>query len=170
MIWASHMAVASSVSYVIGLNPVAMNLGAVLPDLLEMVPGLKLKHRGLSHSLTVHGVALILFWNIPYVRDVWLGVLIGHLFCDALTVSGIPMTGESGMRAILFGGKIRTGTMSEFMFVGAVAGITFLLIGGGFSSFRGGGGEESTRRDWKALYKQGVIDKREYLEKRFTFF
>jgi inner membrane protein len=160
------MAVASSISYVSGLNAVAMNLGAVLPDLVEMVPGLKLKHRGMSHSLMLHGVCLILFWNVPYFRDVWLGVLIGHLFCDALTVSGIPMAGETGMRATLFGGKIRTGTMGELVFVCIVAGISFLLIGNILTPVQG----ETGRRDWKALYEQGVIDKREYHEKRFTFF
>lgn len=165
MIWASHMAVASSVSYVTGLNPYAMNLGAVLPDLIEMIYPKTMKHRGMSHSLTLHAVCLILFWNVPYLRDVWLGVLIGHLFCDALTVSGIPMTGESGMRATLFGGKIRTGTLSEMMFVAIVAFVSFVLVGNIISPRSG-----SMKRDWKALHDQGVIDKREYLEKRFTFF
>lgn len=165
MIWASHMAVASSVSYVTGLNSVAMNLGAVLPDLLEMVYPKTLKHRGLTHSLTIHAVCLLLFWNIPYFRDVWLGVLIGHLFCDALTVSGIPATGENGLRVVLFGGKIRTGTMPELFFVAIFSGICFLLVGNLISPTSG-----SMRRDWKVLYGHGVIDRREYIEKRFTFF
>jgi len=159
------MAVASGVAYVTGLNPVAMNLGAVFPDLIEYLYPKILTHRGLSHSVSIHGVILILVWNIPYVRDVWIGVLIGHLFCDALTPSGVPLSTEKGIRAVLFGGKLRTGSMPELIFVVVFSIFCFALVG---PKFRPGSGRIVTR-DWGILYDERVIDQKEYRENRFNF-
>jgi len=166
MTWISHLAVGSGIGYVFDLNLVAVTSGSILPDLLEMVSPVHLKHRGTSHSFALHAICLALFWSIVPMRDLWIGIILGHLICDALTPQGVPILSDQGYKITLFGGRIRTGSLAEFTLAGFIFFLSFLLIGplGGSSK---PGGTTLERRKWGELHKKGVIDKREYFEHRF---
>jgi inner membrane protein len=166
MTWISHLAVGSGIGYVFNLNLVAISVGSILPDLLEMVYPAHLKHRGVSHSFALHAICLALFWAIAPMRDLWLGVILGHLVCDSLTPQGIPVLSEQGYKLTFFGGRIRTGSIPEFALAGFIFFLSFILIGPLFGSSQPGG-TTLERRNWSDLHKKGVIDKREFYEHRF---
>jgi len=79
-----------------------------------------------------------------------------HLFLDSLTVSGVPV--GVGKVRVRIGGLIRTGKLSEWVFLALLvfAFSPFLLNG-----VKLGWGEALE------LYEKGIIDKKEYLERRF---
>lgn len=164
MTWVSHIVVGASTAKLFGFNYYLAALGAVLPDLVErLLPG-KIAHRGLTHSVALWSITLFLCWNHSQMRALVLGVCIGHLLMDALTVTGVPVFDENSKSLTLFGGKIRTGKPGEYIIAGAIAFIAFVLIG--YSPFAQDGEKTPT---WPELKEQGIIDKREYKEKRFTF-
>jgi len=160
MTWASHIIVGASISKVFGLNYMLTTLGSVLPDLVEMLSK-KMTHRGISHSLLISLIALVLLWNTP-IRDVWIGVVFGHLCMDALTVMGIPVIDERSRRVTIFAGRLRTASPGEFIVSGIIAFVAFVILGS-FSL-------DTERRNWAELYRKGVIDKSEYYRNRFDFF
>lgn len=160
MTWASHILVGASISKTFGLNYVLTTLGSILPDLVEMLSK-RMEHRGISHSVSISLTALVLLWPTP-VRDVWIGVVFGHLFMDALTIMGVPVLDERSRRLTIFGGKLRTGTAGEFVVSGIIAFVSFVILNSG--------GVDTSRRNWKELYESQVIDRREYYENRFKVF
>jgi inner membrane protein len=160
MTWASHIMVGASVAKVFGLSYVLTTLGAVLPDLVEILSK-KMQHRGISHSVAISLVALVLMWSTPF-RDAWIGVVFGHLLMDSLTMMGVPVLDERSRRLTIFGGKLRTGSPGEFVVSGIIAFVAFVMLG----SF----GLDFERRDWAKLHHQGVVDRREYYDNRFKFF
>ncbi len=160
MTWASHIIVGASISKVFGLNYMLTTLGSVLPDLVEMLSK-KMTHRGISHSLLISLVALVLLWD-THIRDVWIGVVFGHLCMDALTKMGVPIIDERSRRITIFGGKIRTASSGEFVISGIIAFVAFIIFGS--FSF------DTERRNWAELYRKGIIDKSEYYKNRFDFF
>ncbi len=117
-------------------------------------------HAGIA---ALWSITLFLSWNQPQMRAVILGVCVGHLLMDSLTVTGVPVFDENSKSLTLFGGKIRTGKPGEYVISGAIALIAFVLIG--YSPFAS---TEQNSPSWQELQQQGVIDKREYKEKRFT--
>lgn len=163
MTWASHIIVGASVAKVFGLNIPLVSLGAVLPDLAEMVSR-RVEHRGVTHSFALWTAALALAFmsNISFVRDTLIGVVFGHLLMDSLTVMGVPILDERSRKLTLFGGKLRTASAGEFIVSGLIAFIAFVI----FSSVS----IDTERRNWKSLYETQVIDKREYYDNRFRFF
>lgn len=162
MTWASHLTVGYALARVTGMNPIAVGIGAILPDLVEKVAPQHLRHRGISHSLALHAVLLTLFASIPLLREAWIGVIVAHLLCDALSPTGIPVFLEGGRNLVLFGGRLRVGSPME---LALAAGILLLVI-----VVQPGGGGGFLKRPWGRLYEEGVIDKREYLEHRFWVF
>lgn len=163
MTWISHIAVGTATAKFFGFNYYLAAFGSILPDLAErLLPG-KVAHRGLTHSLALWSITLFLTWNQPQMRAVILGVCVGHLLMDSLTVTGVPVFDENSKSLTLFGGKIRTGKPGEYIIAGAIALIAFVLIG--YSPFASDGPKQPT---WLDLREQGTIDKREYKEKRFT--
>lgn len=160
MIWVSHIAVGTAFAKVFGLNYLLTIVGSILPDFIEFFSK-RLKHRGVSHSLIISFLMLIAFWITP-IRDVWIGVILGHLLMDSLTITGVPLWDERGMRVTLFGGRLRTGSMNEFMVSGIIVLVSFILIGSFNIGFE--------KRDWKQLYDLKLIDKKEYYEHRFKLF
>lgn len=164
MTWPSHIAVGACAAKLLGLNYMLCTLGAVFPDLLEMVAPLRMKHRGISHSLLIWGFALLfsIFLKLTFLRDILTGLLIGHLLMDSLTVSGIPVFDDNSRHITLFGGKLRTGSPSEFAVSGLIVFLTVFLIGPVSLNVE--------RINWHALYKQGIIDKKEFFDNRFKFF
>lgn len=162
MIWASHLTVGYALARVTGMNPVAVGIGALLPDLVEKMPGTNLRHRGISHSLALHAVILTLLASIPILRDAWIGVVVAHLLCDALSPTGIPVFLEGGQNLVLFSGRLRVGSPME---LALAAGILLLAL-----VFQPGSGGSFIRRQWGKLYEERVIDKREYIEHWFSVF
>ena len=115
MTWISHIAVGTATAKFFGFNYYLAAFGSILPDLAErLLPG-KVAHRGLTHSLALWSITLFLTWNQPQMRAVILGVCIGHLLMDALTVTGVPVFDENSKSLTLFGGKIRTGKPGEYI-------------------------------------------------------
>lgn len=160
MTWASHIMVGAATAKIFGLNYALTTLGAILPDLVEMLTR-KMKHRGISHSVVISIIALILLWGTPF-RDAWIGVVFAHLCMDALTMMGVPLLDERSRRITIFGGKLRTASAGEFAVSGIIAFLAFVVLGS-FSV-------DSDRRNWNDLQHRGVIDKREYYDNRFKFF
>ncbi len=162
MTWASHVIVGSAAAKVFGLNYFLTAFGAILPDLAEMVIPKNVRHRGITHSVALWSVALVLSWKFPAIRDVILGVCVGHLLMDCLTVKGVPILDENSRYITLLGGKIRTASPGEFVVSGIIAFIAFVILGS-FSV-------DSSKRNWKTMHEQGIIDRKEYHENRFKFF
>lgn len=160
MTWASHIMVGSATAKVFGLNYMLTTLGSVLPDLVEMLSK-NMTHRGISHSVAIYLAVLVLLWSTP-LRDCFVGVVIGHLLMDSLTMMGVPVIDERSRRITIFGGKLRTGSAGEFVVSGLIAFVAFAILGS-FSV-------SNERRNWAELHRQGVIDKKEYYENRFHFF
>jgi len=161
MTWASHIIVGSATAKTFGLNYVLTTFGAILPDLAEMVIPRNIHHRGITHSVSLWLITLVLLWGTP-VRDVLIGVVIGHLLMDSLTVKGVPVFDENSRHITLLGGKIRTASAGEFVISGIIAFLAFVILGS--FSF------EASKRNWKEMYEQGIIDRKEYYENRFKFF
>lgn len=74
----------------------------------------------------------------------------------------MPILDENSRKITIFGGRLRTASPGEFVLAGIIAFIAFVVLGSTQIDTSG--------RGWKALYKQGVIDKREYYENRFKIF
>jgi membrane-bound metal-dependent hydrolase YbcI (DUF457 family) len=160
MTWASHIIIGASIAKIFGLNYMLATLGAILPDLVEMLSK-KMTHRGISHSVVISIIALILLWNTP-VRDAWIGVVFAHLLMDSLTMMGVPVLDERSRRITIFGGKLRTASPGEFVVSGIIAFVAFIILG----SFT----LDTERRNWSELYHRGTIDRKEYYDNRFNFF
>ncbi|MFA6056167.1 MAG: hypothetical protein WC769_12430 [Thermodesulfovibrionales bacterium] len=69
---------------------------------------------------------------------------------NSLTVMGVPILDENSRRITIFGGKIRTASAGEFATSGIIAFIAFVILG----SFT----LDTSRRNWKTLHDQKVID------------
>jgi len=160
MTWASHIMVGASIAKVFGLNYALTTLGAILPDLVEMLAK-KMQHRGISHSVAISLAAVVLLWGTP-LRDAWIGVIFGHLFLDALTMMGVPVLDERSRRITIFGGKLRTGSPGEFVLSGIVAFVAFVILGS-FSI-------DTERRNWVDMHQRGLVDRKEYYENRFNIY
>lgn len=160
MTWASHMIVGGATAKLIGGNIFLTVLGSTLPDLAEMVIPKGVRHRGITHSLALWLAFLAISFSFP-VRDVVIGVVIGHLMMDALTPKGIPILDENSRHITIFGGKIKTASPGEFVITGLIAIISFFLLPANTIS---------RDRDWKKLYEHKIIDRKEYDANRFRVF
>lgn len=160
MTWPTHIVTGAALAKMFGLNYTLVVIGSLLPDLVELL-STRLQHRGISHSVGIALVALVLFWNTP-LRDAWIGVVFGHLFMDALTMMGVPVLDERSRRLTIFGGKLRTGSSGEYVLAGIIAFVVFVVLG----SYH----LDTERRNWQELYRQGIIDKSEYYRNRFNLF
>ena len=163
MTWITHTVFAYFTSQLFGLSPFAV-IGSTSPDWFEDVFGIK-EHRGKTHyvifwfTLFVILFTLYLSTNntlIYHMLSFTYGGLT-HLFLDALTVSGIPL-GIYNMR-IRIVGIIRTGKLSEWIFLACI----FLI----FAPLHQAGSLKFGFSKYKELYKQGIIDLREYNERKF---
>jgi membrane-bound metal-dependent hydrolase YbcI (DUF457 family) len=129
-------------------------------------------YRGITHYLWLWFLLFVVplgFWLAGTGSEVldtafyWLvsfgfGVF-SHICLDALTVSGVPL--GVGKVRVRVGGLIRTGKISEWVFLALVLLLfTPLLV---FDVKIG-------INQWGQLYENGIIDRREYEERRFKFF
>jgi inner membrane protein len=174
MRWASHMMIGGSVCAVWepALVPWAV-LGSTAPDWLEWVgrqhrPLHRVTHRGTTHTLlgwllcAVTGLVLE-GWGRPLLAFALAGTL--HWLCDALTVTGAPVTWWSQHRSTLFGGRLRQGSPTERAIAVGVVAVCALVVGLG----DGGSGSSYTPyvMPWRAHYQSGLIDAAEWRRHRF---
>lgn len=172
MRWISHIVIAASICAV--FNPPALPvavLGSTFPDwsewILRRVTGRRLRHRGYTHALS-NWLLLALFAAFLWDVQGWLfwfavGNVV-HWFCDAVTISGAQVGWWSDRRITLFGGRVRTGGISEAVVTCTVVGLCAVAIyarrdvPGSFIPFFYRYGE---------MYDQGVIDGAEWRAHRF---
>jgi len=155
------------------LVPVAI-AGSTAPDWLEFLiklAGGQVAHRGKTH--------IALLWVIGFIAGFfpifnWHWVIasfcyggLTHVFCDAMTASGVPVTWWSANRHHLFGGRFKTGMPGEYF-----VGVGTALFCGAVISIGGIGGDGSSPffRDWPSQYEDGHIDLYEWREHRFEIF
>lgn len=171
MRWISHIAIAAAIGAV--FNPAAVPaavLGSTCPDwsewLLQRATGRRVRHRGATHWLSTW-LLLALFAAVLWDVRGWLfwfavGNVV-HWFGDALTLSGAPVGWWSDRRITLFGGRVRTGGLSEAVVTLAVVALCAATVyarhdSGGFVPFFFHYGE---------MYEKGIIDGAEWRAHRF---
>ena len=174
MKWISHVAIAASICAV--CNPAAVPaaiLGSTAPDWFEWILNAarqrKVKHRGVTHYLAAWVLAMlaaVLIWD-------WRGLLFWfaaggtvHWVCDALTVSGAPLGWWSDRRTTLLGGRVRTGSVLEYVITGAVVLICAVIIW----TRRPDQGFLPYFMDWAGLYRSGIVDAAEWRAHRWEIF
>jgi inner membrane protein len=183
MRWISHIAIAASVCAV--FNPMAVPaavLGSTAPDWAESIiggmrRGRKPKHRGMTHYL-VAWLLLALFAKVLWDWQGWLywfalgGAI--HWFCDSLTITGAPLSWWSDRRMSLFGGKVMTGSIHEYLITGVICLLCAIVIAYRPASIGGsgtGGSSGFVPFFFKhgELYEKGIIDGHEWRTHRFNF-
>jgi len=170
--WFNHLLIAGSTCAVVApaLVPVAL-LGSTAPDWLEWLSGAlgrKVKHRTVTHVVTYWMTAMLFFWLLWDFHGIGLAFAYGgftHVFADSLTIMGVPLLPGSDRRTNLFGGRLRTGEMGEFVVACGIAGVCFFVAG----NLHQGGGFFPFFYEWNALYKSGVIDAYEWKQNRLNF-
>jgi membrane-bound metal-dependent hydrolase YbcI (DUF457 family) len=161
MTWPTHTFFAGTTAHILGLNPAIAMLGSTAPDWTEDLFGIN-EHRGVTHYLVIWFFALMIsFMLFLSHADYSLELLsftyggMTHLFLDALTKTGVPL--YKGQR-IRIGGLITTGKLSEWIFLALLIVFFTPLIKLdtklGYSRY-------------KELHQEGVIDLREYKERKF---
>jgi len=171
MTWITHSAVAFGFAWLFGLHTGLAVLGSTAPDWFEDFFGIK-EHRGITHYIWLWFLLFVVplsFWlagtgsEFLDMAFYWL-VSFGfggfsHIVLDALTVAGVPL--GVGRVRVRIGGLVRTGKLSEWVFLALVLLLfTPLLV---FDVKIG-------ISQWGKLYEEGIIDRREYEERRFKFF
>ena len=178
MRWQNHIVIGASFGAVIDptIIPVAV-LGSTAPDWLEYVfrlLGYRVRHRTVTHVFTTWLMGCLFFYYFFDWHHVGLGFCVGgfsHVFADSFTVAGVPFTPWSDARFHLFGGKLRTGNMGEYV----VAGMTALLCTSWlyYSPVHQNGTQQNTSGfipffyDYKKKYDEGLVDGSEWKENRF---
>ena len=163
MTWLTHGSFAYLTGVLFGLNPYFVVAGSTAPDWTEDLLGVK-EHRGITHYVVLWAGAflfsIILYGSLK--NDLTFNLLsfvyggLTHLFLDALTVSGVPL--GIGKIRVRIGGLIRTGKLSEWVFLALTLAVLYPITasGGVFGLFPA-----------KKLYEKGIIDLKEYRELRF---
>lgn len=174
MKWVNHIAIAGATCAVWKpeLVPLAV-LGSTAPDWLEWVlqaMGRRVRHRTVTHYAAswLFGLGFGVFvWDYHHALTAFAAGGLSHVFCDSLTVQGVPLGWWSDRRFHLFGGRFRTGQSGEYWFSGAivlacigVAALTKHWDAGHYSPFFW---------DWADCYQQGLIDGKEWKDNRFRW-
>jgi inner membrane protein len=182
MKWVSHVAIAAAITAV--FNPLAVPaaiVGATMPDWLEPVigrlrGGQKPKHRGTTHHLTswllAAGFSLFVWDYNSWIFWLAIGGTV-HWFCDAMTASGAPVGWWSDRRVCLLGGKVITGSASEyFITIGIVAVCGVLIWQQAAMRLDGQKLDEFLPffYQWGDYYRSGLIDGAEWKTNRFKWF
>lgn len=179
MTWKSHIAIASAIC--LPFNPAVLPasiLGSTAPDWSEWILkffGIKVQHRGATHYIIVP-LAFIAFSFIFDFRDLifWFGVgYLSHWFADSLTISGVPLTPYDNSRVHFFGGKLKTGELMEYIIAFSLLAVSVTVakpILNNFFDFSSESIFNVFSMDYEDLSSKNIIDRQEYLERRFKFF
>jgi inner membrane protein len=175
MKWINHIAIGAATTALVSplLVPVAV-LGSTAPDWLEWLPKItgrrQIKHRTSTHYLAVWLLAVLFFWLVVDWRGIgcafaWGGLT--HIFCDALTASGVPFGWWSDRRFYLFGGRLKTGQNGEYWVSGAIVIVCVCLI---FLTKSYDNNFKPFFYDYAGMYNDGTIDAKEWRDNRLRFF
>jgi inner membrane protein len=167
----SHTLIAVAPTVII--NPIliaAVLAGSVAPDMLERF--LNVKHRQETHILiywlagAALGAVVALMWGgvFSHVAAFAFGGL-SHVLLDSLTPSGVPLSPLSANRVHFFGGRVITGSPTEYAITACV--VALCLVFGGLS---GGFDWLPFGWDYGGYYRKGLIDGHEWRLNRFRFF
>ncbi len=173
MTWPSHILMAVALAKGFSLSMPFVVAGSLFPDLVEMlfrrIPLRRgtifislSEHRSWSHSILIAFVCLVAAWNVPSVRDFFVGVLFAHILLDAFTVMGVPVLDGKTRRITLFGGKVRTWTLGEAITVAVLVFFAYAVVP-----------SLTITQNLEKLYAEGVIDRYEYEQRKnalFSFF
>ena len=165
MTWLTHTTFAYFTSELFGLSPMAV-LGSTAPDWSEDLLGIR-EHRGRTHYvvlwfsafITALSLYLVLESSLLYHALSFIYGGLTHLFLDTLTVSGVPL-GVYNMR-IRITGLVRTGKLSEWIFLACL-----MIV---FVPLHQAGSLELGFSKYKELHQEGIIDRREYKERKLKF-
>lgn len=171
MKWFSHIAIASAPAALI--NPIliaSVATGAIAPDALEKL--IRTKHRAETHILIYWLIgsiaALIAAFSIQswtvHIAGLMLGGL-SHILLDSLTPTGVPLAPYSAARVHFFGGRVVTGSVTEYAIAVCVIAICLLIW-----KMTGGVAWLPIGWDWAKYYENGLIDGFEWRQNRFRFF
>lgn len=174
MKWINHIAIAGATTALIAppLVPLAL-LGSTAPDWLEWVFkafGQKIKHRTVTHYVTTWIGGILFFYAIFDFQYIGLAFCYGgltHVITDSFTITGVPFSPFSDRRFHLFGGRLRTGASGEYVVAGLITLICFttaIMI-----KPANGSSWYPFFYDWQAKYEDGMIDAKEWKDKRFNF-
>lgn len=177
MKWISHGAIGGTSAAII--NPLyapAAILGATAPDWLEWVLnglGFGVQHRKETHYLILWvslfilalSVASWLPWGDFLAAFMWGGFT--HIITDALTVQGVPFSPTSRRRFHLFGGRLKTGSVQEYVIAFSLSA-AFVLLAMQFHRATPGGFAPYFY-DWNGAYESGTIDAYEWKQNRWKF-
>lgn len=175
MTWKSHIAIATAVA--IPFNPIAIPfsiLGSTAPDWSEAIMklfGHHVEHRGATHYLIVPLAIIGLSFIIDYHNFIfWFGVgYFTHWFADSLTVSGVPLSPNARHKIHFFGGKFKTGDPIEYIISFGFLLIVLLIVKPDLDDIEDEYKYNPYFTEYGKLHDQGVIDEKEYHEKRFSF-
>jgi len=182
MTWKSHIAIATACT--LPFNPAALPasiLGSTGPDWSEWVLkffGIKVEHRGMTHYLIVP-LAIIAFSFIFDFKDLifWFGIgCLTHWFADSLTITGVPLSPWDNSRIHFFGGKLKTGEMTEYIISFTLLALSVTIAKPVMENVYTFGTETLTHTfnvfsmDYQDLNHKNIIDNQEYLQHRFRFF
>lgn len=167
MKWPSHIVIAAAPCAVFAPEYVAVAAaGATAPDWLEYVlqaAGRRVKHRTVTHYGAAWAGVSALFAIAGFLPGlVFAAAALSHWFADALTPSGVPLGWWSLSRVHFFGGRIRTGSVTEYAAVGVWALLWLALYQVGL-----GGDISPWFFAWGDLYRAGVIDLSEWRAHRW---
>ncbi len=170
MRWPAHLIIGVSVAAVI--NPIyipAAALGATAPDWMESLGKLinpHLRHRQETHMLGLWTLAALFAFFVwdwhGFIAAFTLGGVV-HCLCDALTVTGIPVSPLSDRRFHLFGGRLRTGDPAEYL----IALTVFMVCLVGFNITKADTGFAPFFYHWGEMYQEGLLDASEWKRNRW---
>jgi len=178
MTWKSHIAIATAcaIPFNPALIPVAA-LGSTAPDWSEWIVkffGIQVQHRGITHYVYIPIIFILLSFLIDFQGIIfWFGVgYLTHWVADALTPSGVPISQFDNHRIHFFGGKIKTGSMMEYIIAFGLLLVIILFVKP-LDQFNN---RENTSyfnvyfNDYGKLYEDHIIDEKTYKENRFNMF
>lgn len=172
MKWINHAIIGGSITAI--FHPYAVPLailGSTAPDWLESLAktfGKPVRHRAETHYLIVWLIAAVFFFAVWDYKSLLFWFSVGgvlHVLADSLTISGVPFAPWSDKRFHLFGGRLRTGELGEYV----VAGVCF-VIAFWFNSQTSSGEFSPFFYNWGELYRDGLIDAFEWQQNRFRWF
>jgi inner membrane protein len=178
MTWKSHIAIASACTLPFNpqLLPVAI-WGCTAPDWSEWILkffGIHVKHRGATHYIIVP-LGIILFSFLFDYKNIifWFGIgYLTHWFADSLTVSGVPLTPWDKSKIHFFGGRLKTGEITEYIISFTLLALSVTVAKPTLNYFDNKDNLTFSvySMDYNDLNNKNIIDNQELLERRFKFF
>jgi len=178
MTWKSHIAIATAVTLPFNPSvlPIAI-LGSTAPDWSEWILkffGQTVKHRGATHYLIVPIGIIFLSLFIDFRELIfWFGIgYLTHWFADSLTIMGVPLSPWDNSRIHFFGGKLKTGDMLEYIIAFSLLAMSITIAKPLLNNFDFFDKKVFSvfSMDYAELNDENIIDRKEYLERRFKFF